>query len=160
MTPRPKPTGHSLSANITARLWLCLPLCCTSDAALLRLASRWHLCVTANCKVCCYYNSHPETHACSACGTVLNGPGHTSGTGAPHGPAFALPTRRCQPSELSLGGSRLLQTFLCLQCFAWDAVANMCNKAMEAVGRQAAGRLSAGRRNPAAQPVGQMTARA
>ena len=68
--------------------------------------------------------------------------------------------RALQPSELSLGGSRLLQTFLCLQCFAWDAVANMCNKAMEAVGRQAAGRLSAGRRNPAAQQVGQMTARA
>ncbi|CAE7426775.1 unnamed protein product [Symbiodinium sp. CCMP2456] len=31
--------GHSLFANITARLWLCLPLRCTGDAALLRLVT-------------------------------------------------------------------------------------------------------------------------
>ena len=45
-----KPTGHSLSANVTARLWICLPVRCTGDAALLRLAARWHLRITANCK--------------------------------------------------------------------------------------------------------------
>eukprot|EP00439_Symbiodinium_sp_Y106_P071434 s994_g12.t2 len=35
--------GHSLSANVTARLWICLPVRCTGDAALLRLVTHWAL---------------------------------------------------------------------------------------------------------------------
>ncbi|CAE7747233.1 ABCF2 [Symbiodinium sp. CCMP2592] len=31
--------GHNLSANVTARLWICLPVRCTGDAALLRLVT-------------------------------------------------------------------------------------------------------------------------